>query len=254
MIISAFDADSFIAAVSAMSETDPFACRIASLCLSYAPSLAFVDYWLTADENGAHTGAIARNGSYFILFLTDKSDPDEISSFLRMSGAAGVLCDGKYELDYSASVTSGIVMKTVCAICADEIGSIVEPEIRDAYDLIVKCEDESFTPPAFDDFYVDVNHRLRHKTARLRGLSVDGALAAVAITVAESKNGAVLGAVACLPEFRRRGCGTQLVAQITNELVAEGKTVFLHRAQNANAAFYENMGFVTCGTWREYKL
>ena len=101
MINSATDADSFIKDVQAISAFDPFACRIISLCNSYKPDLVFVDYWLVQDDNGNNTGAIARNGSNFILLLTDGSDIDEISSFLRVAGASAVICDGKYELDFT---------------------------------------------------------------------------------------------------------------------------------------------------------
>ena len=70
MINSATDADSFIKEVQAISAVDPFACRIISLCNSYKPDLVFVDYWLVQDDSGKNTGAIARNGSNFILLLT----------------------------------------------------------------------------------------------------------------------------------------------------------------------------------------
>ena len=82
MIVSASQAPDFVPAVLKISDNSPFACRILSLYQCYPPELAFVDYWMTADENGICTGAIARNGSNFILFLTDKSELDEIASFL----------------------------------------------------------------------------------------------------------------------------------------------------------------------------
>ena len=130
---------------------------------------------------------------------------------------------------------------------------IIEPDIRSAYDLIVKCADENFTPPEFEDFYVDVNHKLRHNAIRLYGICDGETLAAIAMTVAESGDGAVLGAVACHPDYRRSGYGSKIVSSLTNTLIAEGKAVYLHRAQNANAAFYQKLGFDNCGSWREYR-
>ena len=65
------------------------------------------------------------------------------------------------------------------------------------YELITRCSGENFIPPSFDDFYVDVNHKLRHNTMRLYGINCSDKLVSVAMTVAESDDGAVLGAV-CL--------------------------------------------------------
>lgn len=256
MIISATDIPDFAARVLAISDGNPFACRIISLYNSYKPELAFVDYWLTSSEDGIYSGAIARNGSNFILFLSEQSDLDEIASFLRLSGAAGILCDGEYQLDISGRVEDGVIMKiSEKTDLSDETDlAVSQPDIKSAYQLLSRCADESFSPPAFEDFYVDVNHKLRHGAMRMYGISENGSLAAVAMTVAESGDGAVLGAVACDPEFRRRGFGSLIVKYITNRLVEENKTVFLHRAQNANAAFYGSLGFAECGTWREYSI
>ena len=255
MINSAYGISDYPSRLLALADNDPFICRILSLYNSYPPELAFVDYWLTSDDSGNDNGAIARNGSNFILFLTDESDLQEISSFLRLSGAEGVLCDGRYFLDFSEKTSDGAILKRSEPIEAKgEEPALCNPSIQDTYKLIVRCRDDGFTPPAFDDFYVDVNHKLRHGAMRLYGIEECGRLAAVAMTVAESGDGAVIGAVACDPLFRRRGFGTKIVRGTANALIAEGKTVFLHRAKNANAAFYQNLGFSDCGTWREYKL
>ena len=74
----------------------------------------------------------------------------------------------------------------------------------------------------------------------------------LAMTVAESSNGAVLGAVSCHPDYRKHGYGSTVVKYISNRLIAENKTVYLHRAKNANQSFYNNLGFEQCGSWQEY--
>ena len=238
-----------------MAQHDPFACRIISLFHSYRPDLAFVDYWLIRNAlNGDYTGAIARNGSNFILLLTEKSDLSEVSSFMRISGASGVIGNGAYALDWTGDVTHGAVLKRHTAFEDADAVKVIVPDIRAAYDLIVSCSGEGFRPPEFDSFYVDVNHKLRHHAMRLCGIEDDGRLAALAMTVAESDTAAVLGAVACAPEYRRKRYGSAVVKHITNSLVAEGKRVYLHRAQNANVRFYQKLGFTECGQWREYHI
>ncbi len=254
MIVYANEANDFVSSINALTETDAFACRIISLYNSYSPDLAFVDYWLCADENGICNGAIARNGSNFILFLTDNSDLEEISSFMRVAGASGAICDGKYKLDVfgGKSVTGSILVKTEPFEHIDDTLNIIEPDIKSAYELILECAGESFVPPKFDDFYVDINHKLRHRAMRMYGIAEDKKLVAVAMTVAESDKGAVLGAVACSPDYRSHGYGSSVVKYISNKLIEEHKSVFLHRAKNANVSFYNNLGFNESGKWREY--
>ena len=254
MIISALEADNYIEIINAVSQSDPFACRIISLYNSYSPELAFVDYWLLQNDDGDYTGAIARNGSNFILFLTEHSDIDEVSSFMRVAGASAVICDGKYELELNGckTLTGKVLVRTVPFDDEDNGLTFSEPDIKAVYEMIVKSADENFNPPPFDEFYVDVNHKLRHNTARLVGIDEDGICVASAMTVAESPNSAVLGAVSCDPNFRRRGFGSALIKYLTNMLVAENKSVYLHRAQNANVDFYKSLGFEEYGTWREY--
>ena len=254
MILSSDKTDDFIAVVSDISESNPFACRIISLYTSYGPSLSFVDYWMIVDDtDGKCTGAIARSGTDFILFLTENSNIDEISSFMRVAGASTVICSGRYKLDLFGykSVTGPILSRNTVSENNNKI-EVRVPEIKEAYSLIVNSADENFTPPLFDDFYVDVNHKLRHNTMRLFGVYEENKPAAVAMTVAESKSGAVIGAVACLPELRNKGYGSYIVNYLTDILVSEGKCVYVHRAENANKTFYKNLGFSQIDTWREY--
>lgn len=254
MIRAVTEDEDFASVIRAISSLDPFACRILSLWHCYRPTLVFVDYWCQVDDgNGAVTGAVARSGSQFILFLTDTSDLDEMSSFMRIAGATSVLCSGSYDLDINMSLTTGEVLICNDLFEEDDRHHFVEPDLHAAYDLISDCADENFQPPVFEDFYVDVNHKMRHHAARLFGIECGGNLASVAMTVAESANGAVLGAVACAHKYRRCGYGSAVVKRLTNSLIHEGKNVFLHRAQNANVSFYSELGFSECGTWNEYK-
>lgn len=256
MIVSANETENFVQKINSVSSKDAFACRIISLYNSYSPNLAFVDYWLVLNDSNQTTGAIARSGTNFILFLTDSSCVDEVSAFMRVAGASTVLCSDSFKLDlFGAKSTTGAVL--VRNDFYDEISSDLvfrEPDIKLAFDLIVSCADDNFSPPPFDDFYVDVNHKLRHKTMRMFGLFDKDELVSVAMTVAESPQGAVLGAVSCSPNYRRLGYGSEIVKYICNSLISEGKSVFLHRAENANFAFYENLGFCETDKWREYSF
>lgn len=278
MIVSANETADFTAIVQPLSDNNPFACRIISLYTSYNPQLPFVDYWLVLDDKDEkYRGAIARSGSAFIIFLADNSCVDEVSSFMRVAGATNILCDADYQFDLFAKESTGsVLMKNTMSdenaykiisensdnenaedfAEADEQKpkniEFVVPDPRTVHELLIRCADENFTPPPFDDFYVDVNHKLRHNAMRMYGINEGDKLVAVAMTVAESDNGAVLGAIACDPDYRKQGYGSAVVSYISDTLVSEGKTVFLHRAANANISFYNNLGFTEIGKWKEY--
>ena len=255
MIHAAGETDGFCEAVRLLPCDNPFACRILSQFQCYRPGLSFVDYWLLSDRSGAVTGAAARNGSSVILLLTPQSDLEEISAFVSLSGAQAVLCDGSCSLNLRGAVSKGVVMQTSRPVALAGIQPVTDtPGLRDAYRLLSLCTSAHFAVPPFEDFYVDMNHKLRHRAARMRGVSANGQLAAMALTVAETEQQAVLGAVCCHPQFRRSGYGTRAVGALVNSLTAEAKTVWLHRAQNENATFYQKMGFAARGTWKEYHL
>ena len=254
MIVSSTETVDFVGTLLSAAKNDPFACRIISLFNSYNAELAFVDYWLVNDdETNECKGAIARSGTNFIIYLADNSTLEEVSAFIRVAGASSVLCDDKIELDlYGGTSISGYVLERSEEIKFDEEFEFIEPDIKSVYNLLVKCADDNFTPPAFEDFYVDVNHKLRHNAIRIAAINSENSLAAVAMTVAESSNASVLGAVACDPDFRQLGYGSSVVIYLTNMLINEGKTVYLHRAEKANATFYANLGFKEVGRWKEY--
>lgn len=238
--------------VSRLAPGDPFACRIRSLYSTYPPSLPFVDYWLTADGRGQANGAIARSGTDYVLLLTAHTDLDEVSSFLEMTGAGRALCDGSYTLTGYRQVNSGWLLQASRPVAVAPSFSVYHPTLRDVYAVLQTCAGEQFPLPPWEDFYVDMNHKLRHGAVRLLGIRDAAELCAVGMTVAETEDSAVLGAVSCRPDRRRQGYGTQVVGSLVNALLREDKTVWLHRAQNDNAAFYQSMGFAERGTWKEY--
>lgn len=237
--------------ISAMSVDNPFGCRISSLYKTYDYHLPFVDYWIQTDNNKC-TSIIARLETSFILLLTDFSDLVEMSSFMRVSGAVSIICDGRFTLDCGLNRVEGPILSSKSVMQNDADFSVISPSVKEVYSLISKCTSKNFAVPSYESFTLDVSHKLNKKTVRIYGIK-DNELISCIMTLAESKDSAVLGALATNPDFRRQGHGAFLIKYINNALVGEGKAVFLHRAPDENIEFYNKLGFITYGKWAEYK-
>lgn len=237
-----------------LCKNNPFGCRILSLYKTYSPKLPFVDYWVQKSDNNP-VCLIARLESSFILCITNGCDIDELSSFLRVSGATSIICDGNYNLDLNYNSKDGVILsKRNKFLLEDNNLSVINPTSKEVYSVIKECASDNFKVPDYNSFILDVSHKLNKKAIRILGIKEKESLCSCIMTLAESEDSAVLGALATLPEFRNCGYGTYLVKYLTNTLINENKTVYLHRAKNENIEFYNNLGFVISGTWKEYSL
>lgn len=236
--------------IDLLSVKNPFGCRIKALYNTYDYSLAFVDFWIQI-INDVPVSLIGRLETSFILMLTDKSDLDEISAFIRVSGAENVICNGKYKLDCNMKRIEGPIYYCDSLMENERSFIVFNPHVKDVYNLISKYRSENFNVPSYESFALDVAHKLSKNTVRIYGIG-DSQLISCIMTLAETNDSAVLGALATDPDFKRRGHGAYLIKYINNVLVKEGKTVFLHRAPNENAEFYNKLGFSEYGAWAEY--
>ena len=121
------------------------------------------------------------------------------------------------------------------------IGHEKAPGLREVYELLTACSSEAFRPPAFESFYLDLSHRLRHGAAVLSSLYQEEKLAAVAIAPAVTEEAALIAGVAVRPGFRRRGLGAQAVERLLQKLPHRSAWVF--RAEGENEEFYTSLGF-----------
>lgn len=250
MIYIAEGERSFKSEVNALSVADPFGCRIVSLYNTYDYNLPFVDFWVQFDGSEP-VSLISRLETAFTLRLTEKSDLDEVSSFLRVSGAGSVICDGRYSLGLPMKLVSGPVLFSGEPFDIEEGYTAEIPTVREIYSVIEKCVSKNFAPPSYESFALDVSNKLQKNTSRAYAVYED-APAACVMTLAESGDCAVLGALATDPSKRKMGYGRFLIKYINNILVSEGKSVFLHRAPDENIEFYNKLGFKQYGIWNEY--
>ena len=230
---------------------DPFYTRILSLYESYGGGYDFVGFWVQETE-GEYTAAISRFEDKFSLYLTDASDPEEISAFLRFQGAGAVMAACGFLSDLPADrVIKGQVLRYI----GGQYNSCIEiysPEIKPFYELLQRCASDIFLVPEYMTFLSDVTHRRNLGKCTILGTDIDGTLVSGLMTVSETSSAVILGAVATHPDFRRRGLSRELVRTLASRINAQGREAYVFSASEANTRFYQNSGFAVCAEFAEY--
>ncbi len=244
-------------------KSDPFGCRFWAAWNAYRGygALCSSAFRLWEQEgSGLYLGLV---DDALLLFPSGKTasgqeEWEEIVSFLPMTGAGKVLCPafcGK-RLGLPEEFRGRILRregtaagKAKGAFPGGEEGA---PDLRAVYRLLSFCRSENFHPPAFEPFYLDLSHRIRHRAAFLSTVYREGEPAAAAIAPAVTEEAALLSGVAVHPGFRRRGLGTEAVNKLVEELAVGSFWVF--RAEGENKGFYTSLGFREEGDFLQLSL
>lgn len=231
---------------------DPFYTRILSLYECYGGGYDFAGFWVQ-ETDGDITAAISRFEDRFSLYMTDGADLEEIASFLRFQGAGAVMSDARFPLrsDFDP-IISGQVLRCIGGYYNSEL-ELYAPEIKPLYMLLKSCESEHFRVPPYMNFLSDVTHRRNLGKCALLGVDVDGVLASAVMTVSETENAAILGAVATLSDQRRRGYSRELVRTLASRITRQGREVYVFSATEANTRFYQHSGFEIVAGFTEYR-
>ena len=108
------------------------------------------------------------------------------------------------------------------------------------------------TMPAFDEWYVDVSHRLRHGNCTLAGISRENETVSTAMTVAQSPKAIVIGAVATAPTARKRGYAAQCIGYLAE--IHKDKTIMISPKNPYAEQLYSDMGFTVIDTIGQINL
>lgn len=236
--------------LTALHTTDPFYTRILSLYESYGGGYDFVGYWVQ-ETDGRTVSAISRFEDKFSLYLTEDSDLEEIAAFLRFQGAGAVMTDSRYTLELeSEQVISGQVLRYAGEYYNSE-SELYTPEIKSLYALLQSCESDIFRVPEYMSFLSDVTHRRNLNKCAIMATDVGGVLASAVMTVSETEEAAILGAVATHPDFRRRGLSRELVKTLASRITSQGRAAYVFSASVANTRFYQHSGFEICADFTE---
>lgn len=222
---------------------DIYSVRILALLKSYGCKYQFCTFYRQITD-GRVTAIISRLDNDYTLSLEDGFDTEELVHFFCITGYSTILCSDEFE--FSSRYEEGAVME--CTTKRDEalVGVTVDeyPKLMDLF---------NFTDYASQDFkawYVDISHRVRHKTAKAYTLNLDTEIISSGILSSIIDGYSVLTAVRTVPELRGMGYGSTLVKYICADVTG---TVYLMRDNNLNESFYEKIGFKNIGNWRIYR-
>lgn len=215
-----------------------YACKIACLFESYGLKYDFAQFWLQYYDNEPVT-VISKFYGDMTVYATDDTDFDELKEFFMITGFASVIS----EKEIFPDSYSGIIMQKISL--GKDIKTEINPDLNEVYRLLKSCGSDTFEVPEYEDFILDMSHKIRHKTALCVGIREGEKLVSTAMTLAQSKNCAVIGAAATDKNYRNSGYGGKCVQALCKLLY--DRDIFIMRDENENESFYKSLGFENKG-------
>ena len=186
---------------------------------------------------------VLQNGSSAVVCANPNADFDEIKQLVGFVGCRTILCETDDLADQTTVLTrSGFMMRGFFEKAEDAVLSPqTTAEYRAVYDLLEPVG------VGFEDWFADLNLRIRRGTANVAVAAEAGEIVATASILHRTQDGRVIGAVATKPACRGRGLASELVSRLC------ARTSFIFCLPELES-FYRRLGFTTCGHWYEYKL
>jgi len=225
--------------LTAFAETDCLGVRALGPLLAYGTGYDFLDTWV--QETDEITALITRFYGAVTVCAGEGADREEIEGFLAVLGVS----------DFTSSFEKGRknVMKLErggdCkALPVTNCNCIENSNYKAFYDIISKCHDD-YDAALFEDWYVDMSHRVRHGTADIFLLAcgdADGTTAFVSAAAALSvtPHCVFLSAISTLPQYRGRHFAHTLIRMVCGKYA--DRTVCLLCGDD-KVSFYEKAGF-----------
>ncbi|MGI6264131.1 MAG: GNAT family N-acetyltransferase [Acutalibacteraceae bacterium] len=220
--------------------------KLAGWHAAYGDDERIVRFWITE-----HGGTLGQMGDTLLADLPGK-DHEEAAAFAAMQPVTRLRSDPAFVRAVSAlrpgQTQSGTVTRLMDGVA--DPPQTDTPSLTATFDLLKAVFDDL---PQWDDWYVDMSHRLRHGCGRIAGITGEDGLLAVAMTTAECESAALIGGVATRPDQRGRGYARRCVSALAAALQQEGKAVWLSPKNDYAKALYRHWGFVPVGEWAQIK-
>lgn len=236
---------------------NPFAVRVKGLLKAYGKYPLLYNFWYQRNSNGSIVSYIIKYGSEFIADISNKADSNnilEIIDLCSMAGGTALLCK---KTNISVNSEIGVVMKWKNHNSIKESICFTENSInlKEYYNILKSNSSKDFVVPNFNDFYVDLNHRIRKGVALLTGMYVDNKLVSCCAVTSLYSNSAVIAGVSTLPNMKNKGYGSTVVLEMCNRLLKNGiSNIWLQRDKNKNFSFYNKLGFEDISEFEQINL
>lgn len=224
--------------------------RILSLVQAYGVEQSFLRFW-----RGEYGSAISLMDGHAVIEF-QQEERDELFIFLTMQPEVRSVRTDEENARLLAALWPRSRLETGAVLTLrDRIVPTGPADLtsspREIYPILQTGFGE--TLPAFDAWYADVSHRMRHGVCRAAVVREMGRPVACAMTVAQARDGAVLGAVATLPDYRSRGYASACVTTLAAVLQGEGRRIDICPKNEGARRLYERLGFSFCGGWGELR-
>ncbi len=217
-----------------------------------------MDLYIDGDIDNPR-GVLMRYFKFFVFFSSEDMHFDEAAEIIKDFGEARVL-SGKGEVIDKIKPFLGNLL---CEEQKSYFAVLKEPEMKNSEYNIQKMTLENSkkvtdllsTITEFgerdDEVFLD---GIKNGSARSYYLEINGETVATASTSAETKEMAMVVAVATDKNHRKKGYATAVINKLCADLTDEGKTACLFYDNPLAGRIYNRIGFRETGTWKMLKL
>lgn len=229
---------------------NPFSIRIKALYKAYGNS-KFCGFYCDTETNSI----MAKCGDVLILDGELQIDENVLLSFCQVLGINTVMCSNKFQYSFPQK-SEGYILKYKEGLSPKISNKIIfNDRLREIYSLITENLDNYLNVLPFDEYYVDLSHKVRHNFAMTAVAYSDDKPCCCAIASFMCDHGAVISAVCTDKQYRGKGFATQTVCALIDKIKSkEIENIYLQIEDESLLDFYYPLGFSAVGTWQEINI
>ena len=244
--------DKEIKRVRAFCANGFFGARINTTIAAYGTDDRFVRTWYAENDNRI-TAAVQLTQDAAVIQCTSDADFDSLTVLLQFAGAKTVTgekeCMKKLGLPLHRQ---GVLMSAATLPALQRTAENADSEqLARLHPVLFGETARNENPTDFAAWFADVSHRTRHGLSEYFAIFENGKAVSCAGTLYSNAQYGCIGAVATLPDYRKRGFGRDCTLTAAHSVLANGQTPCLACADNGIQKWYETMGFAICGAWAE---
>lgn len=219
------------------AESDCLGVRSLGPILAYGTKYDFLRIWLGENSNGKVTALITKFYGAVTAVASEDADIEELDEFLEVIGYSGLCLNYRSGDKYVMKLEKG---KDCIAKTLNTCNLIVNSNYRDFYGIISECH-KDYSLDSFDEWFVDISHRVRHKTADTFMLSVDDKFVSTVAALSVTEKSVFITAVSTLPNYRGKHYAHSLIKAVCEKY--SDKSIYLFCVED-KVPFYEKAGFM----------